>query len=486
MVNFRGIWNSAKKLVSPRFFPTTSTPILQITKGMKSPFVGDVKKNRYQRHRELLEKDPELYGAINRLALMCAHAYKGVVVHAGHSLDEKEIALKKAVEAFEKTMDFKELFYVISFHLLRDGDDVWVSLANGKQGIVQLQPLPIEYLTAVEKKEQIGQITTEVITGANFYILEELNTSKRRIFPENHKQAVWHFALNNRAELVEDILGRKTFGVWSLSPLDSLRDRVLWKQLIVLTDALVRNKIVPREIFKVDLSSFSPEFFEGETLEDRLDAARKAAKKYAEKVAKDFGSVPAGRGYVIDKTSDVELLEPSGGVKLASETLQDRINRSIADAFGLTYERGTYATELVALSYAVLLPQWIVYRIKTKLLEIIREHIALSHRGVFSEEDFAKVDLKTSLNLDIMKGELIRMVAVLASTGIATRQELRAMLDMDPLTEDQLKDLWLPPGKGGRSGDFAQTVQDIQRDWERRKKTPEPITPESRHDKQVT
>lgn len=468
-----------------------TTPIVQVTEGMKAIFVDDKKKNRYARHRELMAKDSELQAAVNRLALMCQHAYKGIIVRAGHELDEKEKNLLKAAQFFEDKIDFTDLFYVIGLHLIRDGDDVWVSHSESQAGITQLQPLPMEKTTAVKDQAQVGQAVVDsagtviMVQNPNLYILnEKAGEPTRQVFPENDNQKIWHFALNNRAEIITDTMGRQTFGVWSPCPLDTLKDKVLWKQLILLTDALTRNKMIPREVFKVDMSAFAEENFEGETLEDRLTAARKAAEAYGKAVAKDFGEVPAGRGYVIDKESEIDVMEPKTQGPTAEDNVQQRINQSISNALGFEYERGTFASELVALSYAVLLPERIVYKIKRMLLEMTKEHIRVLHGETYTKEDLDKLDLKTSLILDILRAEVVRMVAVLSSTGIATRQELRALLEWDPLLEGE--EPHVPPSRRGREGDFVQSPEDIARDQRDRINPREPITPESRADKQET
>jgi len=130
--------------------------------------------NKYDVYRTLTEIDPELYGAINKLALMTAHSYKGVGVAIGRELEEREQRLLHIVEEFERRWNLRGLFYSVAFHLLRDGDDIYVIKLEDDAGLTGMKPLPIPFVTIVENEEQIGDVSAQVFEP-NIYILNELS-----------------------------------------------------------------------------------------------------------------------------------------------------------------------------------------------------------------------------------------------------------------------------------------------------------------------
>ena len=108
------------------------------------------------------------------------------------------------------------------------------------------------------------------IFEANWYVLNELSDDRRKVF---HRKRVLHFTLDPTPMAVTDLLGRYTFGVWSISPLESLKQLILWKHQMLYTDILWRMRNVPREHHRLDLSVFSPDNYSG-SIEERIARAR--------------------------------------------------------------------------------------------------------------------------------------------------------------------------------------------------------------------
>jgi hypothetical protein len=164
--------------------------------------------------------------------------------------------------------------------------------------------------------------------------------------------------------------------------------------------------------------------------------------------------------------------------------LIDQINTSIREGIGAyTIGKGTYATELVISSYVILMPDHLAYKIKRQLLELLRLHLAKKYKT--PADELAKLDLRLSLVLDILKGELVRQMAILAATGTLTIDELREYVGKDQLTDEQVARLIQIKGKG-RTGEFAQTLLDILALTERQKAPEEPVTPQSARERART
>ena len=446
--------------------------------------------NKYEVYRVLTEIDPELYGALNRLALMVRWSYKGVGVSIGRQLDEKERELLKIVEDFEKRWELPKLFYSIAFHLLRDGDDIYALKFQRGSGLVDMKPLPIPYVTILESEDQIGNVSAQVFER-NLYVLNEFSQDKLKTWT---KDEIAHFALNNQAEIVRDVHGRLTFGVWSVSPIEPLKARLQWKLAILINDILLRQKLVPREHHKLDLSAFDPALFAGETLEDRIQAAKKAALKHIDEYKTNITDPlkEVDKSYITGKDVEIQYVEPRYVSYIDPNPLIDQISRSIMAATGAPEAavtgrgRGTYATELVVASYATLCAEAIADIIKGEMLKIIRRHVRLKYNTKFTDEDLNKIDIKIKLMLGLEKGEAARRAAILGTTGIATMEELRSEVGLlRPLTEEEKAQL--ASRAIGRGRQIAErTIEDILNDYLKRKEQPEPVTPESHSQRQKT
>lgn len=440
--------------------------------------------NKYEAHREFLRMDPELNNALTRLALLTQFAYKGVIVRAGEQWTDEEKQLQELANKEANALLFRDRFFSIAKHLLRDGDEIMVAHIDDADGITQIQPLPISKTSIVEKDDQIGEIGAKIL-GAKKYILNEFDEANKQVFPQNDNQRVIHVALDNLAEEIYDIHNRYTFGVWSESPLDCLKTRVLWKQAILITDILWRYRNVPREVHEIDTSMFTPEKFRGETWEDQVQAAMTAKKTYMRDYANSIKKKKVDQGYVIDRGTKIYYTEPKRVAYSDPNQLIEQINRSIREGIG-AYEvgKGTFASELVVASYVVLLPDLCAYKIKTALLELLKIQLRKKHKK--KEVELDKLDIKISLVLDIFRVEMIRAMALAAATATHTLDELREIVGKDPLSDDQIKRLVGLTEKGGRAGQYAQTLLDLLRDTTRREEPTTPVTPTSRSDKQET
>jgi len=494
------IWKSIKSVgrrllsVSTSSYPglsatlTTPLELKAIDKLMKKILQAT---NKYDRYRLFTELDPELYGAIDRIAKLVRYSYKGVGLRIGAELEEKEKRLLRIVEQLERQFQFRQLFYAAAFDLLRYGDSIWFYRIENPTGLVELRSLPINCMTIIEDESQLGDPTAQVFSRG-LYVLNELYDEKRKIFKPDQ---IMHFSLNPMASEVHDILGRYTYGVWSVSPIEPLVPRLYWKLAALRTDILLRRKIVPREHIKLDLSMFDPNQFEGKTREERIRKARQAAQKFVNEIIQDLGKPlkEPDQSYVTDKDVEIDYVEPRKVTYADPSPLFDQINQSIFAAIGPIETavtgrgRRTFATELVISSYVTICAETIADIIREQLVELIRRHIRVKYPGEFSEDDLDKIDVKIQLILGIERGEVARQVAVLRTTGLFTMDELRAIAGAPPLSPSQREELLklqlLDHARRGR--EIAErTIDDILASYIRREGPEEPITPESRSDKQ--
>ncbi len=448
--------------------------------------------NYMQTYRMLKEVDPELAGAIDRISKMVRASYEGFGVRIGAELSDPESELMKHLEDFEREFKIKDHFYAIADTMLTYGDSVYTVKFEDGVGLVKLRSLPMEYMTAVETQAQIGSITAQIFE-AEFYVINESSldgtNDKKKDWP---KAEILHFTLNNISSTVYDLRGRYTYGVWTQSPIEPLRAKLLWKLALTINDIMLRQVLIPRQHHKLDLSAFDPRFFPGDTLEDRYAAAKTAAETYVNDYKKGVASPlkEVDKSVITGLTTEINYIEPKNVTYISPNELIEQIDKSIWAAVGpvetATTGRSarTYASELVVSSYASMGALIIADIISTLFVDLAREHIRKKFPGEF-DDDLDKVDIKTRFALGIEKGEQVRQFAVMTATGIVTANEAREMIGLGPLSPEDLAELIQRQG-AGRTGP-GRTMEDIISDYLRRTQDDaEPVTPQSRRDQQNT
>ena len=445
-------------------------------------YLFDIKQDstRYDWYWRMYQYDSDVYGAVNRKARLIQRTYHGIIIKPGRQLSDDEKRLLEQANRLATQLHFNELFFSIAKHLLIYGDDILYKSTNG-----QLVRLPIRYLTILESRNQIMDLSAQVFKR-KLYVLNEEDESKRRIFTADE---VLHFSIDPLGDEVYDRMGRYTFGVWSISPLEPIRTLCFFKQQILTADILWRARNVPRIQHKLDLSMFNPDRFKGSTLEERLNAARQAAQniidEYRQNVAQKKSPL---QDWITDKSVEIEYIEPKTARYMSPNDLLDQMSREIYTSIGVSESavrgrtRGTFASELVVSSYLTADAFEIARNIARVLLEYLKEKL----REKFGD-NVDKLDIKLQLILDIDRSELVRQVAVLRSTNILTSDELREMLGYEPLTDEQRGELQ-ETTKRGRIGDHSRTLNDIVSKYVEREPgaIQEPVTPESKRQQQQT
>jgi len=422
---------------------------------------------------------------------MVRYSYGGLKVRSGEKLDDNEKTLLDRLHAFETEWDIKDYFQAAADRLISYGDEI--DLINwDDDGLSEWRPLPVNVITIVEKATQITDVTAQVFKRG-LYLFNE-NDASGGAFKKWQPENILHISLNSRAAIVYDTQGRYTFGVWSVSPLEPLKYKLMWKLALIINDMLLRQKIIPREHIKLDLSNFDPNLFAGATQEARIQAAKTALDTFMSTFKTNFATPlkEVDKSYITGKDIEVEFVEPKHVTYVDPNPMFEQINQSIwaaiapVEAAVTSRSRQSYASELKIGSVADLVAETLADIIKVKVLWLVKEHFKRAYG--YSDEQLVKVDIKIQLAYGVQLGEMVRQAAVMAATGCFTRDEIRSMLRFEPLTDEQKEEIAEMIGPG-RAGQNAETLNDMMRDWIRRH--PEavenlPSTPESRTDRQVT
>lgn len=234
---------------------------------------------------------------------------------------------------------------------------------------------------------------------------------------------------------------------------------------------------------------FDPDRFEGDTYEQRVQAAKSAAEKYLRDYAKKLTQKTVERrlrpdqGYVTFEGVEIDIVEPRIQYTSPNEMLM-QIDKSIPAAAGVSESavtgkptaRGSFAAEIAVGAYIALKAEHLAEKIAWKFIELGRRHIKKKYPGKY-DEHLDKVSFKITKILE--KHQLIRDAAILSELPF-TDSEIRAILDYPPLTEEQKKEVTERRHKYTETGREAATTA-------RRRQFPErPLTPASKEQRQIT
>lgn len=421
------------------------------------------KRNKYDLYRAMTEFDNELEAARIRISAVVKKAYAGVSMKP----DGNEALLEDVKEVLAELQFDRFLGFIIQ-DLIKDGD-VILSPKNIKGSgdpLVKLmggvEPLPINILTIVEN-EMPASVADDrfVIRNRDKYLLNE---SKNNVYKRDNNFVemldggyIWHMSLNYHTAWVTDIMGRATFGVWSISPLESLKAMIRWKFQSIRDDVAWRHANVPRFDHTVDMSAvLDINDYTGST-DERITSAQAAGQDLLDAyrdslITDDSASIYPGRD--VDVTMDVDQgfihddlikIAQVGGHNTYADCLPivQKVDQSIAAKLGvplsaLGYEEGsTYAIGRVTVTFMNTFGTFLLSGLETGTFDFIRR-ILESRKKIYSPEDWDNIFLdynvtdfeELKLTIDAWKGAY--------EGGIVTLGEAREALGKPPLEESAI------------------------------------------------
>lgn len=428
-----------------------SVPPVVVTYKLVHSFFDEVgSKNKYELYDIIYRKEPVVHGVLNRLATLSAAMFDGYLA----STQKQQEAVDEVIESYK----IGEVIHEMSLSTLLYGDCVMLR--------DNLQFLPIHVLTIVESKDQINDISKQVFK-AKYYILNEESENDRIIYEAND---VIHVSLNNKFQKVTDRLGRLTFGIYSISPVEPLIPTIAWKFSITETDILWRSRNVPREVHKLDFSHVDLSKVSG-SLEERISKVKSIIEEELRSYANKLKDKKPDQGWVIPKDVEIEYVEPKSVTYLKPNELVAQLEQEICIALGFPYSLLTtgakgYASEFINSSLTSIMARMLCQKIAEALKPFVEKKSKVNG-----------LKLKLSPAAQHERGELIRQIAVMVSTGLFTANEIRELLGYPPFEEDFIPNTDV---KVTRSADQRTTSYKLR-------KTPIPYmkTPQSREQQQV-
>lgn len=468
------------KLAMPGSFKTTPE-----AKTIVDTVFADLDRiSKYELYNRLVFVDDDLMNAINRISQMVRFSYQGVAIHAGKELDPREKKLLASCRNFERIMNLQQLFFSISQRMIQDGDLVCLKWKdNGKlKGILAL---PMTDLTAVDNVNQINKTSDDngkviVVQNPKLYLLNEPDDTYRKSY---NKEDVVVFSMNNFAWKLQDNVKRWTYGVWSLSPLESLKAKMLWKLSTMVNDMLWRKRNLPKLHWQIDLSAFEPDQYPGTTIAEKQQAAKTAATTEIGEFSNTLRQGEVDEGIITDQSTKASYLEPRSTRYASPNELMNNLIEGIFRSIGVPEAalKGSYASQIIASSYSIIAAEMIADIIKKPMLDLLEEYLAtenFTHDDLYTDEGLRICDIKIRLILPAFREENMRIAAVMAATDAFTFDEIRDQVGFEALTDEQidrLLDIMKKRGRspGSRTADDMAAAFITQRDRENQPDTPQ-------------
>jgi hypothetical protein len=206
--------------------------------------------------------------------------------------------------------------------------------------------------------------------------------------------------------------------------------------------------MLPREHHKIDLSAFDPRNYTGATWAERVEKAKADASKTLEDYAENIKQREADQGFVTDKNTEIEIVEPKSTSYATPNEILRQIEEAIARPFGIPASLmgkrgGGYTAEFLGSGFAVTRAEVITQKICNRLEELLRKHLLAEFGFKEGSEGYdivQRIFIRQKLILERDKSEIMRRIAIMYE-GPFTPSEIRAEVGYDPLTPEQVEEI---------------------------------------------
>lgn len=440
-------------------------PLIQAPVQKESGFldaVGPSLDNEFDQADLLLLRDERLRGNLELFAQMVGRAYQGIEISQKgdeenpRELSEEEIALLETARDLDNRLDFRKLIKSYTRSLFKYGDVIehietdtafldeeFDEDVEATDAVTALTPLPMNQMTIIDEASRIDNPEPErVITQANIYVVDEENQDQTEEDPVQYdKSEILHISLDNRSNWKEDLLGRPTFGIWSDPPLKSIIYLLEWKHNLIRNDMIWRNRMVPREHHKLNMTAFAPENYPGATFQARLSSAKVAATAEMNQYANGIRTQQPDQGYVTSNDIEIAIVEPRTANYREVNSQIDQIDSKISTMTGTPEalsggNNSSFSSVEFSGTFVSLRSEEMANTITKGLERVIWKHLKAVHPSS-DIKDIKRVKMKTRLILDRDMTERAKVVSILDGTNKFTPTELRSIFGMEALTDIQ-------------------------------------------------
>lgn len=444
---------------------TVSTGSTQITaqKGIVQQITGNwIELSKFDEmtkpaiFAQFMTMEPEIGGAVDRYGTLIASAYKGVYVKHGNELDDKEQKMLIAAQDLEESMKIRDQFEAVGEMLIGQGNCYIVT--NKDMSITYLPP---EYVSIIEDMSQLGtQSSLVIMTKPKYLVVNERNL--KELEQKVYKTGSYtHLKYKETPQIVTDIMGRKTFGFYSISPLERTIMYVWWKRQITILDTMWRYRNLPRDHHKIKAEVYSLDKYSGETWAAKRAAAQADANTFIGTYSASVAEQAPDQGYVTLDTLDIKRI---GGdsANMGTNELIKQIEDHIWTALNIPPSTvngtgaGSYASELVISNYVSGKVVQLANKIKPTFLKMMKERLL----AIDSSFPVHELDMKIELTMAASQMENVRQMVLMAGVPLFTESELRAKVGYEPLSDDERDNVVTNPRMNQGAQPRAENITD--------------------------
>lgn len=446
---------------------------------VKTFLVADPAKiNRYVIFDNMPKLDPELGVALEMITFSVLNSYEGPAIKEGY--EPKTKGFLETVQSILGEINFSTNLPEIVRGLVENGDVIWRIHKKGEEEsmVSSLELLPTYAVTIIDKAFENDPEKNPIIRKKEFYLVGEnksqnttnslkagstvtgagnkaVGEAQARIPSEE----ILHFSMMPKGNFQKDIFGRDTYGIWGISPFESLVF-VLKLKLALTLDYLRWSRTgLPRWDAALDLSEvMNIANYQGSQA-DRLSQAREAANEIFEEFRRklyykdDDANSPTYNQDLPIETDHMWIhgtnvtIDQKGGVAAEPKYLEviKKCNMSISSALGVPlslfgYESGsTYAIGYITREFMTSIGGGLLKCIESTVEEYIKQ-VMISRGMSFVNEDFDNLLLKYKVNdTENLKADLeikklqITLAGDAYDKGIISKNEARAIIGLDPV-----------------------------------------------------
>ena len=389
-----------------------------------------------------LGKDERIYSLLALCASMAYSSFKGVVIREKDMFKEEELSdqekrVVNEANKFCKKINIQELFYTYAWNIVQFGDYIEKIVYDGS-GVIDMISLPINRMTCVEKNSDIGQ-SDRFITEKLIYVLNEEDENDqsavaRSSDDDKHKTFVAddivHVSFNSRGQYYTDLIGRETYGIWSKSPIYTLGALIEWKKQSIETDIKWKRRSVPREHWRLNVNTITPDGFEG-TKEQKIKKATEATTDLIEQFKTIVDSPQPDQSVITTDAVESSILEANSANYKDPNEIISQVNSFLGTPVGapeafLGGKIENFAGTTMSALFSEMRIDVMCKIIGKGLEKMIRRHISIAVPEV-DEETLDRLEIKIDSSLNQIALEKTKVALMMVNMGLYSKNEIRSV-----------------------------------------------------------
>jgi hypothetical protein len=388
-----------------------------------------------QLYEQLWVWEPEVGSSIDRVSTLVSESFRGLYLHdVGPTLEAKEAKCLKEAKKIYESMQVETLAETYTEVLLRNGN-----LLIDYRDVMKTSILPNQFVAFIDDLALLNTMsTTRLITDPKWLTVNEKKNPSLDQYQIPIGQYL-HVKYKDTPCMSYDIMGRNTYGIYSISPLHRCIISTWWKRQIILMDVLNRARNVPREHHQISADMFSLDNYTG-TPEQQHAAQMADAQAFITSYVNSIKEQAVDQGYATLDTVKIQMINGNTN-HLQSNDLLKQIQNDIYTGLNVPSsivngkDAGSYASELVVSNYVTAKVIQLAKKIKFIILKMIRDRLELIDPTLPVDQ----LDIKLELVLAMNKLEQFRQLSLMAAAGVFTEDEIRAIVAYEALTDEQKK-----------------------------------------------